>query len=105
MNTPSDQQITGRGILEVNARAAGGILALFYSWLSWQMISPEWWGFWLISVLSGVGGAILLIQAAVKTRQLILGQRRWTALTRQGATPRADKQPGREDFKNEGIIR
>ena len=105
MSNPSDQPITGRGILEVNARAAGGILALFYSWLCWQMASPEWLGFWLISVLSGVGGVILLIQDTIKAGQQILGQRSWRVLTRQGVTPRADKRPGPDDFKKTGMIR
>jgi len=105
MSNPSDQRITPRQILQVNARAAGGIVALFYSWLCWQMISPEWWGFWLVAVLSGIGGAVLMIQAVSHAVKAILSQRRWRVLTRQGATPRADKRPSPDDFKNGGLFR
>ena len=105
MSNTSDQSITPRQILQVNARAAGGIAALFYSWLCWQMISPEWWEFWLVAVLSGIGGGVLMIQAVVQAVKAILSQRRWRVLTRQGTTPRADRQPARDDFKDRGMIR
>tara|TARA_R110002072_G_scaffold266193_3_gene425045 strand:+ start:1930 stop:2247 length:318 start_codon:yes stop_codon:yes gene_type:complete len=105
MSNPSDQPITARRILQINAQAAGGILALFYAWLCWQMVSPEWWGFWLVAVLSGIGGGILMIQAISQAVRAILSQRRWRVLTRQGTTPRADRQPVHDDFKDIGMIR
>lgn len=105
MNNPSDQPITVRGILQVNLRAAGGCLVLFYGWLCWEMASPQYWGFWLAAVLGAAGGANLLIGALYKTHTLIGGQRRWNKLKNQGTEPRADHQPHRQDFKNGGMIR
>lgn len=105
MNNPSDQPITWRGILQVNLKAAGGLLALFYGGVCWQMASPEWWGFWFAGVLGFLGGAIQLIGAIYKMWTLIGGQRRWNILKTQGTKPRADQRPDRETFKDEGMIR
>tara|TARA_R110002072_G_scaffold150788_2_gene299371 strand:- start:9709 stop:10026 length:318 start_codon:yes stop_codon:yes gene_type:complete len=105
MSTPSDQQITWHGVLQVNLRAAGGCLILGYGWLCWEMASPQYWGFWLAAALSGAGGASLLSGALYKTCTLIGGQRRWNKLKNQGTEPRADRQPVRDDFKDGGMIR
>lgn len=94
-----------RAILHINLRFIGTGLVLFYAWVCWQWTSPEWWGFGLIAILTGLGGASLMIGAisevaAIVKRNSVVGR-----FTREGGKARADRMAGERDLKDHGMIR
>lgn len=98
----NEQKITWPAIIKVNLRFVGGALAVGYGWLAWQMTSKEWWGFGLIAVLAGLGGASVLMGASYEAIQLILRQRRWKRFEASGARPRADPMANDDDLSRGG---
>lgn len=94
-----------RTILHINARFIGAGMALFYAWLCWQWTSPEWWGFGLVAVLTGLGGAIGMIGAIVEVVAIVLRNREVDAFRKEGGKARADRMAGEQDLKDRGMIR
>ena len=99
MTQPLKQDIGWRPILRINGLFVSATIALFYGWLCWQMASPEWWAFWLVAMLSALGGALQLLRALFELIGLLLRLRRWRRFEASGVTPRADPMVTDADFE------
>ncbi len=100
-----DNQSMWPAIVKVNLRFAGAMIALFYSWLCWQAASSEWWAFWFIAVIGFIGGGVEFIRALFEAVGIIRALGWMNRFKRQGTEPRADREPDRDDLKDEGMIR
>ena len=94
-----------RTILHINLRFLGAGLVLFYAWLCWQWTSPEWWGFGLVAILTGLGGGAVMLSVIGEIVAIILRNREVEVFRRQGGKARADRMAGEQDLKDRGMIR
>ena len=89
-------------IVMINAKLLYSCVLGFAAWWAWPD-DPRWWGFYILSVLSGAGGAALAIEAIKSAFKLRAAKIRWELIQAMGNRPKNAKLADKADLQAKGM--
>lgn len=90
-------------IATINGQLLGGAFYGAASWVTWPS-SPEWWGFGIISILSGIAAFGMVIQALRGMTALYLRDRALSQFEAQAKTQKNADMASDDALRKAGVI-
>lgn len=89
-------------IIGINAKLLGASLFGFIAWWSWPT-SPQWWGFGIVSICTGLAALLLMIEALIAALKDYRRRQVLAAYEAQGGKPKTSDIATPDDLEEAGM--